>query len=71
MCWSGRPRSTPLHHDALARPKESALALRCESMSSEEIIVVQADFSRDDHQRAIVDMTAAYARDPMADGYPL
>ncbi len=35
------------------------------------ISVVEADLARPEHQRAVVDMVDAYARDPMGDGHPL
>jgi GNAT superfamily N-acetyltransferase len=36
-----------------------------------DITVVEADLARADHQRAIVTLTDAYARDPMGNGAPL
>jgi len=33
--------------------------------------IVEADLSRQEHQRAVVDLTDAYAQDPMANGKPL
>jgi ribosomal protein S18 acetylase RimI-like enzyme len=36
-----------------------------------EIEIVEADLSRDDHQRAVVALTDAYARDAMGNGAPL
>jgi GNAT superfamily N-acetyltransferase len=33
--------------------------------------VIEADLNRTEHQRAIVDLIDAYARDPMGDGKPL
>jgi ribosomal protein S18 acetylase RimI-like enzyme len=33
--------------------------------------VVEADLSRPDHQRAVVELTDAYAMDPMGNGQPL
>jgi len=35
------------------------------------VTVVEADLARPEHQRAVVDMVDAYARDPMGDGHPL
>jgi ribosomal protein S18 acetylase RimI-like enzyme len=35
------------------------------------IQIVEADLARADHQRAVVDLTDAYARDPMGNGRPL
>ena len=36
-----------------------------------EIAIVEADLSRDDHQRAVLALTDGYARDPMGNGAPL
>lgn len=35
------------------------------------IEIIEADLSRGDHQRAVVDLVDAYARDPMGGGQPL
>jgi len=35
------------------------------------IEIVEADLTRPDHQRAVVEMVDAYCRDPMANGRPL
>ena len=40
-------------------------------MSTEGIVVVEADLDRPGHQRAIVELTAAYARDVMGNDGPL
>lgn len=38
---------------------------------SSPLLIVEADLSRDDHARAVRDLTAAYARDPMGAGADL
>src|SRR5437870_1854643 len=48
----------PPHHTAL-------------SMSGSDVIIVQADLSRREHQQAVVSLLNAYAMDPMGDGRPL
>lgn len=40
-------------------------------MPHTDIEIVEADLDRADHQRAVVELTDAYARDPMGDGAPL
>lgn len=40
-------------------------------MRARDVVVVEADLARPDHQRAVVEVTAAYARDPMGNGGPL
>lgn len=40
-------------------------------MSTDTIVVVEADLHRPDHRRAIEELTAAYARDPMGTNAPL
>lgn len=40
-------------------------------MNIHTVVVTEADLDRPDHQRAIVDVTAAYARDPLGNGHPL
>jgi ribosomal protein S18 acetylase RimI-like enzyme len=42
-----------------------------EAAARTEIAIVDADLARDDHQRAVVALTDAYARDPMGNGAPL
>lgn len=37
----------------------------------ETIEIVEADLDRDDHQRSVLEMIDAYARDPMGNGRPL
>ena len=40
-------------------------------MEPEAVTIERADLERPEHQRAIVEMTAAYARDPMGNDAPL
>lgn len=40
-------------------------------MALENVTIERADLARPEHQRAIEEMTAAYARDPMGNGAPL
>jgi GNAT superfamily N-acetyltransferase len=35
------------------------------------IQIVEADLARPEHQRAVLELTDAYSRDPMGDGHPL
>jgi GNAT superfamily N-acetyltransferase len=35
------------------------------------IQIVEADLARPEHQRAVIELTDAYSRDPMGDGHPL
>jgi GNAT superfamily N-acetyltransferase len=35
------------------------------------IQILEADLGRPEHQRAVVELTDAYSRDPMGDGHPL
>ncbi|WP_372678402.1 GNAT family N-acetyltransferase [Desulfosarcina sp.] len=37
----------------------------------ESVEIVEADLNRQDHQKAVVDLIDAYARDPMGNGGPL
>ncbi len=37
----------------------------------EPIEIVEADLDRDDHQRSVLELIDAYARDPMGNGQPL
>jgi ribosomal protein S18 acetylase RimI-like enzyme len=39
--------------------------------SDRDLVIIQADLGRPDHQAAVVAITAAYALDPMANGEPL
>ncbi len=39
--------------------------------TSTDVVILQADLSRPDHQAAVVALTAAYALDPMANSAPL
>jgi ribosomal protein S18 acetylase RimI-like enzyme len=39
--------------------------------SDRDLVIIQADLNRPDHQAAVVAITAAYAIDPMANGEPL
>ncbi len=36
-----------------------------------DIRIVEADLDRPEHQRAVLELTDAYSRDPMGDGHPL
>lgn len=36
-----------------------------------DVSIIEADLARPDHQRAVVEITAAYALDPMGNGVPL
>lgn len=51
---------------ATTRKKEMEKA-----MQTDVIEIVQADLGREDHQRHVVDLIDAYARDPMGNGGPL
>lgn len=44
--------------------------MRHETMPA-DVVVIQADLDRPDHQRAVRELTAAYAADPMGNGAPL
>ncbi len=71
-CAAGASRCPNCQGELAPRPRRTLRAAGTASGSAPPAIrIVEADLTRPDHQRAVLDLTDAYARDPMGNGRPL